>query len=112
MNARARLVTRREERAKARAEVNNEVLSLAPTVPYMWDFVPALASAEVRGVQNLAIGGWDLNFTSLRRDGSPAPTRLPGPRSRTPEARGRGGRRARRARDRPARAPPAAPTRA
>ena len=66
MIARARLVTGTEERAKAWAEVNHEVLSLAPTVPYMWDNIPALTSADVRGVQNLYTGGWDLSFTSLR----------------------------------------------
>jgi hypothetical protein len=32
----------------------------------MWDNVPVVASANVRGVQNPVLGGWDLNFTSLR----------------------------------------------
>jgi peptide/nickel transport system substrate-binding protein len=66
MIARARLVTRPKGRAKAWAAVNHKVLSLAPTVPYLWFYNVALASADVRGVQNVAYGGWDLSFTSLR----------------------------------------------
>jgi peptide/nickel transport system substrate-binding protein len=66
MIARARLVTRPAERARAWARVNHTVLSLAPTVPYMWAYHPALASADVRGVQNPTTGIWDLSFTSLR----------------------------------------------
>ena len=66
MIAGARLVTQPQERAQAWAEVNHKVLSLAPTVPYMWAYTPVVASADVRGVQSLATGGWDLSFTSIR----------------------------------------------
>ena len=38
MIARARLVTRPAERARAWAQVNHKVLTLAPTVPYMWAY--------------------------------------------------------------------------
>jgi ABC-type oligopeptide transport system substrate-binding subunit len=66
MIARARLVTQPQKRAEAWAKVNHKVLLLAPTVPYMWAYTPVVASADVRGVQSLATGSWDLSFTSLR----------------------------------------------
>ena len=62
----ARLVTEPHRRARAWAEVNRRVVALAPAVPYVWNNLPALSSADVRGVQNDYTGGWDLNFTSVR----------------------------------------------
>jgi hypothetical protein len=32
----------------------------------MWDYAPAVTSANVRGVQNPYTTWWDLNYTSLR----------------------------------------------
>ena len=63
---RARLVTDPRERTEAWAQVNHDVVALAPTVPYMWDYFPVVTSADVRGVQNGFTVGWDLSFTSLR----------------------------------------------
>ena len=63
---RAELVTEAEPRARAWAKVNHRVVDLAPAIPFMWDYVPAISSADVRGVQNGYTAGWDLNFTSLR----------------------------------------------
>jgi peptide/nickel transport system substrate-binding protein len=63
---RAKLVNEPRERARAWADVNRRVVELAPAVPYMWDYLPAISSADVRGVQNNFTGVWDLSFTSVR----------------------------------------------
>ncbi len=63
---RAELITEPERRARAWAKVNRRVVYLAPAIPYLWDYVAAISSADVRGVQNGYTAGWDLNFTSLR----------------------------------------------
>jgi peptide/nickel transport system substrate-binding protein len=63
---RARLVNEPRERTRAWADVNRRVVALAPAVPYMWDYVTAISSADVQGVQNDFTGGWDLSFTSVR----------------------------------------------
>jgi peptide/nickel transport system substrate-binding protein len=63
---RAKLVNDPRERARAWADVNRRVVELAPAVPYMWDYLPAISSADVRGVQNSFTAGWDLSFTSVR----------------------------------------------
>jgi peptide/nickel transport system substrate-binding protein len=63
---RAKLIENPPERARAWAAVNRRVVELAPTIPYSWDYVPAVSSADVRGVQNDFTGGWDLSFTALR----------------------------------------------
>jgi peptide/nickel transport system substrate-binding protein len=38
----------------------------APGIPYLWDTVPIVEAANVRGVVNQYATGWDLSFTSLR----------------------------------------------
>lgn len=63
---RAKLVNEPQERARAWADVNRRVVALAPAVPYMWSYVAAISSADVRGVQNGYTGVWDLSFTSVR----------------------------------------------
>jgi peptide/nickel transport system substrate-binding protein len=63
---RAKLVNEPRERARAWADVNRRVVALAPAIPYMWDYLTAISSADVRGVQNDFTGAWDLSFTSVR----------------------------------------------
>jgi peptide/nickel transport system substrate-binding protein len=63
---RAKLETEPEARAQAWAEANQAVTDQAATIPYMWDYQTAVASPNVRGVQNSYTTVWDLNFTSLR----------------------------------------------
>ena len=63
---RAKLVNEPRERARAWANVNRRVVELAPAVPYVWSYIPAISSADVRGVQNDYTGAWDLSFTSVR----------------------------------------------
>jgi len=53
-------------RARAWAEANKRVVAQAPAIPYMWDYQSAVASPNVRGVQNGYSTTWDWNFTSLR----------------------------------------------
>jgi peptide/nickel transport system substrate-binding protein len=53
-------------RARAWAEANKRIVAQAPAIPYMWDYQPAVASPDVRGVQSGYSTTWDLNFTSLR----------------------------------------------
>jgi peptide/nickel transport system substrate-binding protein len=55
-----------DARAQAWADVNKEIVSLAPAIPYMWDYQAIAASPNVRGVQNGYSTTWDYNFTSLR----------------------------------------------
>jgi peptide/nickel transport system substrate-binding protein len=54
------------ERAQAWADVNKAIVAAAPAVPFMWDYQSAVASPNVRGVQNGYSTTWDWNFTSLR----------------------------------------------
>ena len=62
----AKTVVEPDARAQAWAEVNKEVVALAPAIPYMWDYQSVVASPNVRGVQNKYSTTWDWNFTSLR----------------------------------------------
>jgi peptide/nickel transport system substrate-binding protein len=55
-----------DARAQAWAEVNKEIVALAPAIPYMWDYQSVVASPNVRGVQNGYSTTWDWSFTSLR----------------------------------------------
>jgi peptide/nickel transport system substrate-binding protein len=63
---RAKLITDPEDRAHEWADINWQVVALAPGIPYLWDYQPVLSSADVRGVQNAFTASWDLSFTSLR----------------------------------------------
>jgi len=62
----AKTVTDPDERAQAWADANKQIVALAPAIPYMWDYTQAVASPNVRGVQNGYSTTWDYNFTSLR----------------------------------------------
>ena len=62
----AKLVVDPAERAQAWARVNHDIMALAPSIPYMWDYQSAVVSPDVRGVQNGYTQTWDWNFTSLR----------------------------------------------
>ena len=55
-----------DARAQAWADVNKEIVALAPAIPYMWDYQSVVASPNVHGVQNGYSTTWDWNFTSLR----------------------------------------------
>jgi peptide/nickel transport system substrate-binding protein len=61
----AALVTDPAERAQAWADVNHDIMAQAPTIPYMWDYTTAVASPNVRAVQNGYSTTWDWNFTSI-----------------------------------------------
>jgi peptide/nickel transport system substrate-binding protein len=62
----AKLVVDPAERARAWAGVNRDIMALAPSIPYMWDYQSAVVSPDVRGVQNGYTQTWDWSFTSLR----------------------------------------------
>jgi peptide/nickel transport system substrate-binding protein len=62
----AKLITDPAERAQAWGEVDQMITALAPAVPYVWDFTPNVASANVNGVINAFNGTYDLAFTSLK----------------------------------------------
>jgi peptide/nickel transport system substrate-binding protein len=62
----AKLVTEPTERAQAWADVNHDIMALAPTIPYMWDYQSLAISPNMRGVQNGYSTTWDWNFTSVK----------------------------------------------
>jgi peptide/nickel transport system substrate-binding protein len=62
----AKKVVEPDARAQAWADVNKEVVALAPAIPYMWDYQTVSFSPNVRGVQNKYSLTPDWNFTSLR----------------------------------------------
>jgi peptide/nickel transport system substrate-binding protein len=62
----ARLITDPEERAKAYADINHQVMELADVLPWTWDNDVLVQSSNVAGVANLFNGEWDLNYTSLK----------------------------------------------
>jgi peptide/nickel transport system substrate-binding protein len=61
----AKVVSDPAERAQAWADVNHDLVALAPAIPYMWDYQVVVASPNVRGVQSGYSTTWDWNFTSL-----------------------------------------------
>lgn len=54
------------ERNKAWGEIDKLVTEQAPAIPFIWDKIPTVQSADVRGVVNQYSTSWDLNFTSLK----------------------------------------------
>ena len=62
----AKLLTDPAERARAWAEIDKKVTSLAPAVDWIWDKTPLIASPNVNGVASEDNGQWDLAFTSLK----------------------------------------------
>lgn len=63
---RARAVTNPAARARAWADIDRRVSARAPAIPYLWNRVPNIQSADVRGVVDRWSGAWDLSYTSLR----------------------------------------------
>jgi peptide/nickel transport system substrate-binding protein len=53
-------------RNRAWGEVDRMATEQAPGIPFLWDTVPTVEAADVRGVVNGYSTGWDLSFTSLR----------------------------------------------
>jgi peptide/nickel transport system substrate-binding protein len=62
----AKLLTDPDERAKAWAEVDKKLSSLAPAVPWVVDKDPLIASENVNAVASANNGQWDLSYTSLK----------------------------------------------
>jgi peptide/nickel transport system substrate-binding protein len=54
------------ERDRAWGEVDRMATAQAPGVPFLWDTIPIVESANVRGVVNQYATSWDLSFTSLK----------------------------------------------
>jgi peptide/nickel transport system substrate-binding protein len=54
------------ERNKAWGEIDRMAVADAPGIPYLWDKIPQVEAANVRGVINQYSTSWDLNFTSLK----------------------------------------------
>jgi peptide/nickel transport system substrate-binding protein len=54
------------QRYKAWGTIDKMVTQQAPAIPYLWDKIPTVESADVRGVINQYATSWDLNFTSLK----------------------------------------------
>ena len=55
-----------EERAKAWAEIDRALVENAIAVPWLWDKVPNIRSADVHGVIGRWNAAWDLSFMSLK----------------------------------------------
>jgi peptide/nickel transport system substrate-binding protein len=54
------------ERNKAWGEIDKMVTEKAPAIPFLWDKIPIVESANVRGVVNQYATVWDVSFTSLK----------------------------------------------
>jgi len=61
----ARPLTDPGERARQWAAVDRLVTAQAPAIPYLWNRVPGIESANVRGVMDRWSGGFDLSYTAL-----------------------------------------------
>ena len=64
--AKAAVLPAGPERDKAWGKIDDMVTQQAPAIPYLWDKIPTVESADVRGVVNQYSTSWDLNFTSLK----------------------------------------------
>jgi peptide/nickel transport system substrate-binding protein len=53
-------------RNRAWGAVDRMATGQAPGIPFLWDTVPTVEAADVRGVVNGYSTGWDLSFTSLK----------------------------------------------
>jgi peptide/nickel transport system substrate-binding protein len=53
-------------RNRAWGSVDRMATEQAPGIPFLWDTVPTVEAADVRGVVNGYSTSWDLSFTSLR----------------------------------------------
>jgi peptide/nickel transport system substrate-binding protein len=53
-------------RDRAWGEVDRMATEQAPGIPFLWDVVPTVEAADVRGVVNGYSTSWDLSFTSLK----------------------------------------------
>jgi len=66
--AKAELITDKEERAKAWAKIDEELVGIAADVPYQWNKQPNVEGKNVKGVGDLwDTGEWDYSFTSLEK---------------------------------------------
>jgi peptide/nickel transport system substrate-binding protein len=54
------------QRSKAWGEIDDMVTRQAPAIPYLWDKIPTVKAADVRGVVNEYSTSWDLSFSSLK----------------------------------------------
>ena len=64
--AKAALLPAGPERNKAWGNIDHMVTAQAPGIPYLWDKIPTVRVAYVRGVVNQYSTSWDLDFTSLK----------------------------------------------
>ena len=62
----AKVLTDPRDRADAWAEIDRMVAEQAPAVPWLWDKVPLLRSADVDGAVSEFNAQWDLAWTALR----------------------------------------------
>jgi peptide/nickel transport system substrate-binding protein len=62
----AKLIDDPGERDQAWGDIDQQVMALAPVIPYIWDNQANIASADVAGVVNKFNANWDLAFTSLK----------------------------------------------
>jgi peptide/nickel transport system substrate-binding protein len=65
MDAAARLPAG-AQRNRAWGAVDRMATEQAPGIPFLWDTVPTVEAADVRGVVNGYSTSWDLSFTSLK----------------------------------------------
>ena len=54
------------ERSRAWGQIDDMVTKQAPAIPYLWDKIPTVKAADVRGVVNEYSTSWDLSFSSLK----------------------------------------------
>ena len=61
----ARLITDPDKRAQAWGRIDRMVTAQAPAIPWAWDYLPTIRSADVVGVVNAFNATIDLSYTSL-----------------------------------------------
>jgi len=64
--AKAALIPAGPDRSKAWAKIDDMITAQAPGIVFLWDKIPTVESANVRGVINQYSTSWDLDFTSLK----------------------------------------------
>src|SRR5690606_9131516 len=58
-----------DELAEAWGEIDRQVTAQAPAIPWVWDYFPAISSADVINVINTFNGVTDLSYASLKSGG-------------------------------------------
>jgi peptide/nickel transport system substrate-binding protein len=62
----AKLISDPKQRADAWGKIDDQIMALAPAIPWLWDKQPNIQSSNVNGVITLTNANYDINYTSLK----------------------------------------------